>query len=157
MRAGPDDIRLKTWSDQAPVRAHEFYMLAKGFNAGRPMDKPCPNCFVVPCKTEEQREHLFGLSLALFQAGGFRYYLCGTAVQFIHIRHAEGLLNHAYKKFKEQPEEHLRQIETLRKLDALEKARHQELDMIRKLKVSLARKHFGDHPDLHDRGKYLAR
>ena len=43
----------------------EFYALSKGLNSGKPLENPCPNCFVISCRNAEEmdvyRSLLFGL------------------------------------------------------------------------------------------------
>lgn len=153
MTLTPHEIRLRTWTPRELVRSHDFFIQAKGLHAGRPMNESCANCFIVPCKSEEQREQLFGLTLALWHARGFQFYILGSVIPFIRLRDAEGLLNHAYEKYRENPDEHQRQINTIFKLDQLEKIKNHEVDTIRQLKITIAKKHFGDHPDLHARAR----
>lgn len=41
---------IKTHKMNRTYHGNHFFVLSKGNNAGRPMDKPCPNCFVVISK-----------------------------------------------------------------------------------------------------------
>jgi len=137
-----ENINIKTWTSRVPAPHHAFYILSKGENAGRPMDKSCPNCFIVSCRNENERNTLFGLSLALWHAGSFQHFLRGSVVPFIVIRHVQSLLSDAYHNFLAAPDHQRAQIETLRKLDALEKLKRKEINLIKQLKHTLARKHF---------------
>jgi hypothetical protein len=135
-------IRLRTWTPHQRKGEHDFYILSKGDHAGRPMDKSCPNCFIVRCKDQEERTNLYGLCLALWHAGSFRQYIRGSVVPFIIIGHVEGLLTNAYLKFQAAPDQQRLHIKTLEKLDQLEKTKHKEIALIRQLKQALAQKHF---------------
>jgi len=54
-------------------------------NSGRPMPEPCPNCFVITTSSEDLRESLFYLCLALKAGKYFSYYLKGSVIPFICI------------------------------------------------------------------------
>src|SRR5690348_4556407 len=99
MSPDADHIRLKTWTSREQSGEYDFYILSKGEHAGRPMEKSCPNCFVVRCKDQKERNTLYGLTLALWYGGSFRHFLRGSVVPFILIRHAEGLLSNIYRRY----------------------------------------------------------
>lgn len=62
-----------------------FFILNKGLNSGKPLFNPCPNCFVVTTRTDEDKNTLFHLSMMLQIGGYFAYYLKGSVIPFIGI------------------------------------------------------------------------
>lgn len=50
-------LLIKTYHPKHTYPHHHFFILSKGNNAGKPLDQPCPNCFVVitNCPSEKQR------------------------------------------------------------------------------------------------------
>jgi hypothetical protein len=77
---------IKTFNGQHKAGTDTFFILSKGNNAGKPLQKPCPNCFVVTCEDHTERELLFWLCFVLWQAGTFRPFLCGSVIPFIRVR-----------------------------------------------------------------------
>jgi hypothetical protein len=76
---------IKTYRPQITLSDHHFFILSKGNNAGKPLDQPCPNCFVAFCSSPDDREFFYWLSYALWQAGIFRIQLIGSVIPFIRI------------------------------------------------------------------------
>lgn len=48
-----------------------FFILNKGNNSGKPLLASCPNCFVIQCKCEEEKEQIYWLSYSLWQSKAF--------------------------------------------------------------------------------------
>ncbi|WP_033194674.1 DUF6943 family protein [Ochrovirga pacifica] len=63
-----------------------FFILNKGLNSGKPLHNPCPNCFVVTTRSEEDKNTLFHLSMMLQIGGFYAYYLKGSVIPFIGIK-----------------------------------------------------------------------
>ena len=62
-----------------------FFILNKGLNSGKPLDKPCANCFVISTTSTANRESLYYLCLSLKVGQYFRYYFKGSVIPFICI------------------------------------------------------------------------
>ena len=63
-----------------------FFILNKGNNSGKPLDKPCPNCFVALCASEDEREFYYWLCWGLWQAKAFEHFLMGSVIPYIRKR-----------------------------------------------------------------------
>lgn len=55
-----------------PRTGDHFFVLSSGNNAGRPMDEPCPNCFVIMTKCPQEKQLLYWLCFWLWQCGYFQ-------------------------------------------------------------------------------------
>jgi hypothetical protein len=42
-----------------------FFVLNKGLNSGKPLQLPCPNCFIIQTESEEFKETLYWITFAL--------------------------------------------------------------------------------------------
>jgi len=104
-------------------------------NSGKPMDRPCPNCFVITTSFSEQREQLFYLCLSLKIGQYFSYYLKGSVIPFICISDAKKVLNEALQNYEQQQWE--TKVKKLRKITAFEENLQQQLHAISKLKIAL--------------------
>ncbi|AQS94023.1 hypothetical protein [Polaribacter sp. BM10] len=62
-----------------------FFILNKGLNSGKPLEKPCPNCFVITTSSPELKNTLFHLTMMLQIGGLYAVYLKGSVIPFITI------------------------------------------------------------------------
>ncbi len=67
------------------VLSNQFFILNKGLNSGKPLEKPCPNCFVITVKNDEEKEFLFWLCWGLWQSKKFYYLHTGSVIPFIRL------------------------------------------------------------------------
>lgn len=118
-------------------KAPHFFILNRGNNSGRPMNKPCPNCFVVTTETEEQRELLYYLCQSLQVGKYFKYYIIGTVIPFIRIDDTRKVLNTAIKNYKKDQWQY--KVDKLKKVTAYENNLKQQLKAIGQLKLALLR------------------
>lgn len=85
-------FEIKTHRPGATYTQPHFFILNKGLNSGRPLNTPCPNCFVVTTASTQERNHLFYLAMMLQMAKCFEYYLRGSVIPFIVIADCKKLL-----------------------------------------------------------------
>lgn len=114
-----------------------FFILNKGLNSGKPLDKPCPNCFVISTTSRANRESLYYLCLSLKVGQYFGYYLKGSVIPFISISDVKKVINTALQNFEEQQWQ--LKVEKLKKITAFEENLQQQLSTISKLKIALLR------------------
>ncbi|MDG1398068.1 MAG: hypothetical protein P8P88_06740 [Polaribacter sp.] len=74
-----------------------FFILNKGLNSGKPLALPCPNCFVLISKNEEDKNTLYHLTMMLQIGGFYAYYLKGSVIPFISINDCK---KNANKRFR---------------------------------------------------------
>jgi len=85
-------FQLKTYRPGVRAEKHSFFILSRGLNTGKPMNEPCPNCFVCISKSKEDKEKLFWLLLALWQSKEIRRQLIGSVILYIRKRELEKLI-----------------------------------------------------------------
>ncbi|MGY5354193.1 DUF6943 family protein [Wenyingzhuangia sp. IMCC45467] len=123
-----------------------FFILNKGLNSGKPLYKPCPNCFVVITTTEEDKNTLFHLSMMLQIGRFYAYYLKGSVIPFITIKDCSNTLKNGLNSIVEV-EKHIhnvaiiqKELECLRttvlKMEKLKKAYIQSCFNQKKQKIS---------------------
>jgi hypothetical protein len=86
-------FKLKTHKLNATYSDPHFFILNKGKHSGKPMNDPCPNCFVCICSSEEEKEILYWLVMGLCQGRVFEKYLCGSVIPFVRINDVKKALN----------------------------------------------------------------
>lgn len=102
---------------------NHFFILSKGNNAGKPMDLPCPNCFVLTARNLQEREYFYWLCYGLWVGGFFRPFLTGSVISFLRIAELNQVICEAQSKVELRKEALINAIEILNKL----KAQHENL------------------------------
>jgi hypothetical protein len=128
---------IKTHRSGRTYNIPHFFILNKGLNSGKPLHRPCPNCFVITAASEPARESLYYLCLSLKIGKYFSYYLKGSVIPFICILDAKKVINEALQNNQEQ--QWTIKVEKLKKINAFEANLQQQLKTISKLKIALLR------------------
>lgn len=79
-------FQIKCFKQNGVVPENAFFILSKGRNTGRPSFDPCPNCFVFTCKDLDDLHSYYWLVYALWAGNKFHPLLCGSVIEFIHLR-----------------------------------------------------------------------
>ena len=122
--------QVKSYSPKNEVLSTQFYVLSKGLNSGRPHEKPCPNCFVITVKKDEEKEFLFWLCWGLWQSKKFHYFLTGSVIPFIRIDEFKAFVKEQAATAFAQKEQYNKNVKALQKLEQLEKNYKQNLLLI---------------------------
>ena len=130
-------FEIKTHQTGRTYSGPHFFILCKGLNSGRPMQGPCPNCFVITTNSEDLRESLFYLCLALKTGRYFSYYLKGSVIPFICIVDARTVIKNALQNKEQQAWD--KKILKLQKIEAFEQNLKLQLKTISELKIALLR------------------
>ena len=131
------NFEIKTHRSGKTYNTPHFFILSKGLNSGKPLDKPCPNCFVITTAAEPTRESLYYLCLSLKTGKYFSYYLKGSVIPFISISDAKKVINEALQNNHEK--QWTIKVEKLKKINAFEENLQQQLATIKQLKIALLR------------------
>src|SRR5688572_10585926 len=98
-------IKIKTFKVNSSHNTNHFFILSKGYNAGKPLEKPCPNCFMVTADNEEHKHQLYWICYGLWKSGAYLPLLCGSVIPFLHIRDAEKEIETVIRNASERPTE----------------------------------------------------
>tara|TARA_R110002050_G_scaffold192314_1_gene327254 strand:- start:598 stop:1002 length:405 start_codon:yes stop_codon:yes gene_type:complete len=130
-------FEIKTHQPKRTYSNPHFFILNKGLNSGKPLENPCPNCFVIIATTKAKRESLYYLCLSLKVGQFFAYYLKGSVIPFIGISDAKKVIHTALQNYEAQQWQ--MKVEKLKKITAFEENLKQQLATISKLKIALLR------------------
>ena len=130
-------FQLKTYRNGMKVEKHSFFILNRGLNTGKPMNEPCPNCFVCTCPTENEKQKMYWLLFALWQSKEIEYQLIGSVIPFIRIRDLEKII-------KQKAQEHIlsviqKSVPVLREFQQKEQTFLQMSAHIRELKTAFVK------------------
>ena len=121
---------LKTYQKSAETDKSHFYILNKGMNSGKPLKKPCPNCFLLTANTEEEVQSLYWLCFGLWKAKSFHYYLKGSVIPFITINDMRTAIAGGFEIAQQNKPVFKKSIETLQFLELKEKQFHKNIQLI---------------------------
>ncbi len=93
-------LKIKTHQMKNVYEGNHFFILSKGLNAGKPMEKPYPNCFVLFAKSEEEKNKLYWLCYSLWQGNFFRPFLTGSVIPFIRLGDLKTVIKNGYDKLE---------------------------------------------------------
>lgn len=128
---------IKTHKINRTYQGNHFFVLSKGNNAGRPIDKPCPNCFVVITECPQEQQLLYWLCFGLWQGGYFKPHLCGSVIPFLRLPELKSIIGDTRVKVGLRPDEYGRVVETMNKLLHVQQNISQQLQLIDQVKKSL--------------------
>ena len=97
-------FRIKTHRASLTYSEPHFFILNKGLNSGKPLKKPCPNCFVVSCSSESEKESLYWIVYSLHQGRRFQNALVGSVIPFIRKNDLIKIINEAHSVTSHKPE-----------------------------------------------------
>ena len=78
-------FRIKTHRLNQNYSEPHFFILNKGLNSGKPLNEPCPNCFVCITTDDTDKDFMYWLCFGLWKSKSFHYYLKGSVIPFITI------------------------------------------------------------------------
>jgi hypothetical protein len=126
---------IKTHKMKKAYTENHFFILSKGLNAGKPLDKPCPNCFVLFTKSEEERNQLYWLCFGLWQGDFFRSFLTGSVIPFIRLDDLNTVIIEAFSKINEGEFE--KSLSIMQDLEKHQQNISRQLELIREAKKAL--------------------
>lgn len=98
------NFEIKTHRVGITYEKPHFFILNKGLNSGKPLQEPCPNCYVITTQSEEDKNTLFHLTMMLQIAGFYKPFLKGSVIPFITINDCLNVLKSVLNN-TEQPTE----------------------------------------------------
>ena len=130
-------IQLKTHKLKNTYTQPHFFVLNKGNNSGKPMEKACPNCFVCLSKTEDEKQKLYWLFYGLWQGRFFHPFLTGSVIPFIRINDVKNTATIALQKIELQPILFDKNLNAVQALDKHSKVILEQIQLIKQAKKAL--------------------
>ncbi len=123
-------FRIKTHRPESIYQQPHFFILNKGLNSGKPLNQPCPNCFVCLTECDEHREFLYWLCFGLWKSKSFYYFLKGSVIPFVTIGETRKLIRESSIKASSKSQAFEKAIQALQLLDTNEQKIKVTLKMI---------------------------
>jgi hypothetical protein len=132
-------FQIKSYRPSCSSSEHAFYVLSKGNNAGKPLDAPCPNCFLITATSAVERDKLYWICYLLWKGGCLRHLLVGSVIPFIRIAEIRHAIEQAIESATDRPSAFDTAIKMLQDADRLERNLRAQLSSITVLKATIVR------------------
>lgn len=136
------NFKVRTYDVQQATPKTAIFILNRGRNAGKPLQEPCPNCFILYCSSLEEMENVYWTFYALWKHGFFHPYLCGSVIEMLRISELKTLMRNfiipALEKSSQNPEMTLK----IKSTWELEKKIEQQAKAVKELRDSLVRRYY---------------
>ena len=135
-------FKLKTYNPSVHYEQPHFFIQCKGTNSGKPLLKPCPNCFVCATSTDKDKEFMYWLCFGLWRSRSFHFYLKGSVIPFITINEMRTFLYSSSCQAFAKEEAFKKSIRTLKTLEDSERSVKSQLQLIETARQLIFRKLF---------------
>jgi len=127
-------VKIFTYNPKNQKSEFEFYALSKGLNNGKPLDVPCPNCFVISCRNAEELDVYRSLLFGLWQTKSFHQFLIGSVIPYIRIGDFKNFVSEQASHLKDKEKVFKNDIRKVKTLEQRERHIHEQLLLISELK-----------------------
>lgn len=124
-------------TENGKCEKYHFWVLCKGNNAGKPLQKPCPNCFIVVCDTQAEKDFYQSLCFALWKAKIFERELIGSVIPFIRLPEFRKVIERYAHLTKNQPHRVLKLALTVKQAVEYEEVIRQQLAKVRQMQMAI--------------------
>lgn len=111
-----------------------FFILNKGFNTGKPLKEPCPNCFVIIFQCSEDCENMQTITSNLWRIKYWHSLLIGSVIPYIRINDFAKNLAFKSNEMMLDFEQHKKDVAALKLLEQKEKQFHENINLINDLR-----------------------
>lgn len=125
---------IKTHRPDTLYLAEHFYILNKGLNSGKPLNEPCPNCFVVIFENTVEKDSFYWLAFSLWKSNFWHQFLVGSVIPFLRIDDFRNDYAKRTAKMLLEHEEHKKNIKTLKLLEQKEFGFQKNIKLISELR-----------------------
>lgn len=125
-------MQIKTYKEKRIENKHFFFILNKGNNSGKPMETPCPNCFVCFCNSEEEKQTLYWLFYGLWQGRFFQPFIIGSVIPYIRVNDLKVVIDTALQKIELNINQFAESVSVMQTLDDKSKQIAEQIQQAKK-------------------------
>ena len=126
--------KIYTYSPKKSTTEFDLYALSKGLNSGKPLEKSCPNCFVISCRNAEELDQYSTLLFGLWKAKSFHQFFVGSVIPFIRIGDFKNLVSEQMEHLQQKQKAYQKDVKAFKALAQNERAMYEQLLLISELK-----------------------
>lgn len=134
-------IIVKTHALKRTYQTPHFFILNKGLNSGKPLENPCPNCFVLEAATTQELDKYYWFAYMLWQSKFWYQFHIGSVIPFIRIGDFKKNLFVRFSNLKTSEEQHQRNLHALKHLQDREKLLRRNLKAVDDIRTAILRQY----------------
>ena len=131
------NFKVRTYDVQQATPKTAIFILNRGKNAGKPLRQPCPNCFIIYCKDENEVENYYWTFFSLWKSKFFHSFLCGSVIDMLRISDLKKILIEKVQPNFENFEKNEILIERLKTVEKLNSEYSRRVQVLEKLRYQL--------------------
>ena len=137
-----ENFIIKSYNVNHICEASKFYILCKGLNSGKPLSEPCPNCFIVICTSEEQKQQLYWICFCFWKLKRFQPHLIGSVIPFLRIKDFRNMLQNYLLSVSNKKSDKIKYLtKNLNDIKLLEERLIKKLTLIQEMKNSVLKEY----------------
>ncbi len=133
--------KVFTYSKQYQVKEFDVFILSKGLNSGKPLDAPCPNCFVVSCSSKAISNYYGVLCYGLHKAKHFHHLLTGSVIPFLRIDDFKKEIATQSEAVNKNPKAFEADVNKIKLMEEKQKIMQQQIQLLSDLKRAILYRH----------------
>ena len=121
-------VKIYTFNPKNQINEFDVFALCKGLNSGKPLEKPCPNSFVIACKNQAEKD--------------FYPFHTGSVIPFIRISDFKEVVKEQANRVSIKPKDFLQDVEKVKLIEAKQKQIYEQMALLNDVKRALIYRHF---------------
>ena len=134
--------KIHTFNPKNPVSDFSVFILCKGLNSGKPLEKPCPNCFVIACKNADEMDFYKTLAFGLWKAKHFHQFLVGSVIPFIRIDDFKSTIKTQAEEVSKNKLAFATDVQKVKLIERKEKQMYETLALLADVKRAMMHRYF---------------
>ena len=134
-------IKIYSFNTKNQVSQFDIFVLCKGLNSGKPLNAPCPNSFVVACKSQADKDFYSTLLFGLWQIKYFQTFLTGSVIPFLRISDFKQVVKEQVSRVSIKPKDFIQDVEKVKLIEAKQKKIAEQMALLNDLKKALIYRH----------------
>lgn len=136
------NFKVRTYNSEKETPENALFILSRGRNAGKPLFEPCPNCFILYCKDQEELENLYWTFYTLWKNGFFHPYLCGSVILMLRLFELKKIMKQWIIPSLDKMQKNGRILADIKAVYQLEQKFSKQLQTLSELRSVLVRKYY---------------
>lgn len=137
-----ENFKVRTYNPTKATPENALFILSRGQNAGKPLFEPCPNCFILYCKDQNQLQNLYWTFYTLWKNRFFHPYLCGSVIMMLRLFELKKVMQNFIIPSLCKMEQNKKILSDIKAIYQLEQKFSQQLQQLSELRSVLVRKYY---------------
>ena len=136
------NFKVRTYNPEKETPENSIFILSRGRNAGKPMFEPCPNCFILYCRNETEKENLYWIFYTLWKNRFFHPYLCGSVIDMLRLSELKKVIQNWIIPSFSKMEQNGKILQDIKSVYQLEQHYSKQLKQLSELRSILVQKYY---------------